>query len=82
MMFTTNLHSQGSQDALRVDEACITKVVQATVLEDLRTSLKPDGLSNGGAVGSQQLGGHAAQRTCKNNTKNNSQNMLLMLLDV
>ena len=42
-------------------QVLIAQVVQATVLEDLGTSLEPHGLTEGDAVLGQQLGGDAAQ---------------------
>ena len=44
-----------------MDQRAVAKVVQATVLEDLGTSLEPHGLTELHAVLGQQLGGHAAQ---------------------
>ena len=44
-----------------MDQAAVAQVVQATVLEDLGTSLEPHSLAEWHAVLGQQLGRHAAQ---------------------
>jgi hypothetical protein len=38
------LDSQGGDDGLSVDQGRVAKVVEATLLEDLGTSLEPNGL--------------------------------------
>jgi hypothetical protein len=45
----THLDAQGGQDGLGVDQVLVAQVVQATVLEDLGTSLEPHGLTEGDA---------------------------------
>ena len=44
-----------------MDQGAVAQVVQATVLEDLGTSLEPHGLTELHTVLGQQLGGNAAQ---------------------
>ena len=60
-MKEADLACQGGDDGLRVDQRRVAQVVQAVVAEDLGASLEPHGLIDGGAVGGQQLRGHAAE---------------------
>jgi len=50
-------------DGLGVDEVGVAEVVKTTVLEDLGTSLEPDGLTEGGTVLGKELGDDAAEST-------------------
>jgi len=58
-----NLGSKDGKDGLGVDEAGVAEVVQAAGGEDLRASLKPDGLTELGAVLGKELGEDAPQST-------------------
>jgi hypothetical protein len=65
MLLNTHLACQGCQDGLGVDQGAVAQVVEATLLEDLGTSLEPHSLTEGHAVLGQQLGGDAAQSACR-----------------
>lgn len=58
-----HLGEDDGNDGLGVDERGVAEVVQAAGGEDLRSSLPPNGLTEGHAVLGEQLWGHAAQGT-------------------
>ena len=57
-----HLEAHDSNDGLGVDEAGVAEVVDASLREDVASSLPPDSLAEGGAVVGQDLGGEAADR--------------------
>ena len=57
----THLDGEGGDDVLGVDQSGAAQVVEASLGEDLGTSLEPDGLGNLDAVGGEHLGQHNAQ---------------------
>ena len=59
-----NLGEESSSDGLGMDKSGVTKVVEATILENGGTDLEPDGLTKvDGAVALEELGDDASKST-------------------